>query len=270
MKFDARPGRAHRLVEELRWACPAVATAVAVGLLAPAVGEVFPMKRSEALFISSPGVPGPPESCTGTEASACVYLLDRRPPEKVFAEGFAVRGSGANNNLLDHVTGRSGRQAAGELKGTTNFISVSTDPEYVRNYTGLLKNGRESWIYVVRPDSDFYGVRASLEHAVNSAAEGVPEAAEEALQWYGSQDEWVAHGGIRSDLVHAAVPLRTVDGLSEPDWARTAFNPGFRPGEAVSAATALYGISRVTEATAPAGGGTQEQDEPAHASRTAR
>lgn len=244
MNFNAKSGFRHGAYPGSRWARPAVVAAAAAGLLAPIAGEAFATNRGGVSAVSRTGLQGPPASCTTTGAPTCVYRVDTRAPEEIFEEGFAVPGSGTNNNLLDHVRGRSTLQA----KGTTNFISTSTSLEYVRNYAGrLTPGGNDGWIYVIQPDLNFYDVRASLERATNSSSKAVRSAAKDALKFYKEQSEWAARGSIRPQLVQAAVPVKLVNGWPEPDWSRVAFNPSYQPGDATSGNTALYEITRATE-----------------------
>ncbi|MBH1936020.1 hypothetical protein I5Q34_17385 [Streptomyces sp. AV19] len=233
----------------------AVVMATALGVMSPLAGEAFAAKNNGA-----PKRATAPIACAAnTVAPTCVYRVDSRPPSQVFADGFKVPGAGTNNNLLDHINGRSTMQANGPLKGTTNFVSTSTGTEYVTNYAGRLKldlkaTGGEGWIYVVQPDHTFHNVRTSLERAAKSKSPEIANAAKQTLKYYGYQAEWAARGSIRPELVQHAVPVKMVNGLPEPDWERLQTNSGYRPGDAKSANPAPYEIAGASELCAPGGG----------------
>ncbi|WP_344025801.1 hypothetical protein [Streptomyces luteireticuli] len=227
--------------------------ATAVGVMSPLAGEAFAAGGGPARGA------GKIACAADTGAPTCVYRVDSRPPSEVFAEGFKVPGAGTNNNLLDHINGRSTMQANGTLKGTTNFVSTTTGTEYVTNYAGRLKldlkaKGGEGWIYVIQPDHTFYDARASLARAAKSKSPEVANAAKQTLKYYGYQAEWAAHGSIRPELVQHAVPVKMVNGLPEPDWSRLETNKNYRPGDAKSANPAPYEIAAASELCATGSG----------------
>ncbi|WP_372408929.1 hypothetical protein [Streptomyces luteireticuli] len=227
--------------------------ATAVGVMSPLAGEAFAAGGGPA------GGAGKIACAADTGAPTCVYRVDSRPPSEVFAEGFKVPGAGTNNNLLDHINGRSTLQANGPLKGTTNFVSTSTGTEYVTNYAGRLKldlkaTGGEGWIYVVQPDHTFHNVRTSLERAAKSRNAEIANAAKQTLKYYGYQAEWAARGSIRPELVQYAVPVKMVNGLPEPDFRRLETNSGYRPGDAKAANPAPYEIASASELCATGSG----------------
>ncbi|GGM58857.1 hypothetical protein GCM10012275_32590 [Longimycelium tulufanense] len=164
----------------------------------------------------------------------CVYRVDTRSPDDIFGQGFEVPGSGANDNLLDHVSGRSVRQA----DGTTNFVSTSTDVNYVMGYAGRLwspagggRPERTPWVYIIRPDRNFYDVRASLEAANRNGSPAVRQATSDALRLYGNQAEWASRGSIAPELIQYAVPVRIVRGLPTPIWDQAVSSARYRQGQ---------------------------------------
>ncbi|MBB5121225.1 scabin-related ADP-ribosyltransferase [Streptomyces eurocidicus] len=178
-----------------------------------------------------------------------VYRVDIRPPEEIFREGFKVPGAGTNNNLLDHVSGRSTRQASGPLGGTTNFVSTSVSERYAakQGTFGLLAQNQKVWVYAIQPDRNFYDVQASLDPATNRIPEQLRTHVEGPRAQYAYQQEWASQGSIRPELVHSANPVRLVNKDAVPIVNETVFNDAFRPGKGAQASDTPYEITRLTE-----------------------
>jgi pertussis toxin subunit 1 len=140
-----------------------------------------------------------------------VYRFDSRTPDEIHSIGAMLpwrmpMALGADIDLTHHVAGDSigeGTSAfvatAGDLAGAihqaANSASVgdgSYDPEF------------STYLYVIRPGSNFYQVSGSLRHAI-SVSDGDAERthALQALQSYmdTGTNEWVALGGFPQDRI---------------------------------------------------------------------
>ncbi|GGM54403.1 hypothetical protein GCM10012275_26900 [Longimycelium tulufanense] len=145
-----------------------------------------------------------------------VYRIDTRSPEEIFNQGFQIPGTGTNNSVLDHIWGESTKSAKGPKAGTTNLVSTTSDLNEVAIQWQAgqfeLAPGKRPWIYVIRPDENFYSVRLTLEKILKDGSPTEQASAREALKKVGYHYEWDAHGGIKPKQVHSAFQIDVVNG----------------------------------------------------------
>lgn len=204
-----------------------------------------------------PAHAGPAFSCIPKPVPTpeCVFRIDTRSPlgeggaGGVFDSGFSVPGAGTNENLLDHVFGRSaaGKGRPGGIRNTTNLVSTSEDSEFAAGWIRATTNPRFAtdggWVYSITPTEHFVSMNASLKAAAGSADRQLAASAKEALSAFGYQREWSALGGIPREQIVSARKLGP-DGewvgepISNPRYAPAASHPSVDP----------YPIRRVSEA----------------------
>ncbi|MCM6778460.1 hypothetical protein NDR87_33740 [Nocardia sp. CDC159] len=166
-----------------------------------------------------------------------VYRIDTRGPEEIFRDGFRVPGVGTNDSVLDHIWGhstRAGGESAGEAankKGTTNLVSTTSELNEVATQwlasQFSLEPGQRPWVYVIRPDENFYSVRITLDKLKDIGSAKEKESAELALQSVGYHYEWDARGGIRPERVHSAFQIDVIGNQLKHVKDSVRINPAF-------------------------------------------
>ena len=136
-----------------------------------------------------------------------VYRLDNRGPEEIRRVGGmwprAIEGRVKNDFLINHFSGLSVK------KGTSNFVSTTTKVgEAVDFFSALGKP--QAWIYMVRPTSNFYNMKASLEAARDSAQDENDKCLLKVItHLFATMEEYVAHGGFSNDRIIGYAPITT-------------------------------------------------------------
>jgi hypothetical protein len=133
-------------------------------------------------------------SNTGT-----LYRVDTRGDDVIFLTGFLPFGD--NDSVRDHSRGVScvGRQE------NSNFISVSSDPEYAGNYARrLISLGHQTvYVYIINSRQNIYNMARSLTASGYSAG----------LENARVQSEWISRGPIETTSI---LGVRRYTGITTP------------------------------------------------------
>ncbi len=142
-----------------------------------------------------------------------VYRYDSRNYEDVFQNGFTSWGG--NDNILEHLTGRS---CANSATRNSAFISTSRSETYTRVYldsrmmdafraqqAGEGTGDFYGYIYHIRADTNFYEAVSSYLSYVETYGEGSASLGAGALATY--QSEWLAHRRISGSNIRGVTRI---------------------------------------------------------------
>lgn len=157
-----------------------------------------------------------------------LFRYDDRSPDLIFDHGFIA--AGRDINLINHLLGvgihRQGTadNSGASPSGLSAFIATSARESAVRRMVrGRLQPAhgdtaeRRVWIYTVRASGRFFGVRRSLQRAMDRMADCESSSGEfqarlatlDGLLNVGrAEAEWVAYRSIPPSLIHHATQYR--------------------------------------------------------------
>lgn len=142
-----------------------------------------------------------------------VWRVDTRPPDYIFANGFAAWGD--NDDPVAHLQGRSCQTRFTAATADSAFISTTAD-ENVANILAeaMLRDGRNViYVYRVQTDDRFYSLNATLFNLAHLPVVAERGGATDAMARQASiQGEWVALRQIPGSLVESVLERRIVDG----------------------------------------------------------
>lgn len=225
----------------LGWAAAMGVAVVLAPVAAPAASAVSPAcaPAAPAPVPAVAAVPGGQEDAGRQhtpaaeyqgELPAVLYIVDARPPEEVFRDGFAPQGP--QGDLLGHAWLPSG-VPAGPFRDVPSGFIRAAGTEQGRDVLLGQQWLRRPWVYRVAPGPDFHHLRQSLRAVADNAWARVAEAAcrgdmearmiwtdyaEMAEEWLrrqahvaGRLDEWVGTDVITPDRIQDARPVQWDD-----------------------------------------------------------
>ncbi|ANN66561.1 hypothetical protein [Bordetella bronchialis] len=165
----------------------------------------------------------------GTPAAAApeiVYRVDARAPTEIFANGF--RPWGDNDDVLAHVAGKT--TAIGSRSSA--FVATTEDMNQALrflNFFSSANQGSTYWLYRIYTDDSFYSTNVTLESIYKTPPryrnydDAVVTAARTLYATFQVQKEWLAKGGIASNLIIDAASYQWDGSTNEikPAGART-------------------------------------------------
>ena len=229
------------------WAAAGIAVVVAPVVAPTASAAPPPVLVSPPPVSAAPGsvpatAPALPDGLEGAgrqhapapeyqgELPAVLYIVDARPPEEVFRDGFTPQGP--PGDLLGHAWLPSG-VPAGPFRDVPSGFIRAAGTEQGRDVLLGQQWLRRPWVYRVAPGPDFHHLRQSLRAVADNAWARVAEAtcrgdmearmiwtdyAEMAEEWLrrqghvaGRLDEWVGTDVITPDRIQDARPVQWDD-----------------------------------------------------------
>ena len=172
-----------------------------------------------------------------------VHRADLRGPMEIFRSG--MKNLGANENLIDHVTGDS--CTMGTMKNTA-FVATSLEEDTATAFgLNLLwdtpGHHRNVYVYKVRATEFFYDVQESLKKAYKATGNDDYLDMAEAFE---VEQEWVAYGGISRPLIMSVKVYSKGSRKGEGTLVRTDTNELYFPEKSRGNSDA-FPVSRLTK-----------------------
>jgi len=143
----------------------------------------------------------------GFAQTAFVYRFDTRPPQEIFATGFAPRGT--NLDLMDRLTRRYMRS-----RGTDNsgLIATTADSHVALQIAGIYMAQRglvQGYIYRIRADQNFYSANLSLRDLRQRRLSAGTDTSDidEVIEDFGWEQTYVSDRAITADMIIAVDSL---------------------------------------------------------------
>ena len=126
-----------------------------------------------------------------------VYRMDFREPAIIFDKGFEALGN--NNNLYDHVSGKSCNNGA----ANTAFVATTSDKQFAIDWvknsfcSSKRKTAEKYYVYKIRATEKFYNAYASL-------LETGKKKDSQLANRFKNENEWLALDGVPASQIEKA------------------------------------------------------------------
>jgi len=132
-----------------------------------------------------------------------VYRFDTRPPQEIFATGFAPRGT--NLDLMDRLTRRYMRSRG---TGNSGLIATTADSHVALQIAGIHMAQRgltQGYIYRIRADQHFYSAGLSLRDLRQRRLSAGMDTSDidEVIEDFGWEQTYVSDRAITADMIVA-------------------------------------------------------------------
>ncbi len=135
-----------------------------------------------------------------------VWRVDTRGLEDIFNNGFSAAGN--NNNIVEHLTGRSCHQHGGGSV-SSSFISTTSNRNFAYHYAERILRGMNAqgdvnaqvYIYQIRATENMYSAGTTLEFLLRGYDHGQHHEISRILRYTPYLSEWMAHNRIEPEQI---------------------------------------------------------------------
>ncbi|AYD44158.1 putative enterotoxin subunit [Yersinia kristensenii] len=135
-----------------------------------------------------------------------VWRVDTRDLDDVFNNGFSAAGN--NNNIVEHLTGRSCHQHGGGSV-SSSFISTTSNRNFAYHYAERILRGMNAqgdvnaqvYIYQIRATENMYSAGTTLEFLLRGYDHGQHHEISRILRYTPYLSEWMAHNRIEPEQI---------------------------------------------------------------------
>ncbi|MFV8798490.1 putative AB5 enterotoxin ADP-ribosylating subunit YtxA [Yersinia sp. LJYL362] len=160
-----------------------------------------------------------------------VWRVDTRSHEEIFNNGFYS--SGTNNNIIEHLSGRSCRNAGNEHGGSA-FISTTADRRFAHEYAERILRHREARgepnivinVYQIRATHNMYSAHQTLDFFLSHQGQQTHPEVLRVIRFSSHLSEWMALLRIGPNQISSVTQYYLHGGSIHSD--APLYNPRFR------------------------------------------